>query len=318
MKLLLTDYLTLESNNDLPLDVFEQFGDVVKYENITREELLKEVADTDIILSNKTVIDKEVFEKAENLKYIGLFATGYNNIDIAEAKKRNIPVCNAGSYSTNAVVQQVMGYILMHFTKIPEYNAFVHNDGWKTSPYFSALVYPSDEIYGKTLGIIGFGSIGKAVKRAAEGLGMNVIVNTRTVTPDGETEFVEFDTLLEKSDIITVHCPLTEQSADMFNQETFNKCKDGAFFINTSRGGVVDEYALCNALKSGKLSGAAVDVLKSEPMSEDCPLSDAPNLIITPHTAWAPLTTRKRLLNIVTDNILAFLDGKPKNNVAEN
>ncbi len=318
MKLLLTDYLTLESNNDLPLDVFEQFGDVVKYENITREELLKEVADTDIILSNKTEIDKEVFEKSRSLKYIGLFATGYNNIDIDEAKKRNIPVCNAGSYSTNAVVQQVIGYILMHFTKIAEYNAFVHNDGWKTSPYFSALVYPSDEIYGKTLGIIGYGNIGKAVKRAAEGLGMNVIVNTRTVNPDGETEFVEFDTLLKKSDIITVHCPLTEQSADTFNEETFNKCKDGAFFINTARGGLVDEHALCDALKSGKLSGAAVDVLKKEPMSEDCPLSDAPNLIVTPHTAWAPLTTRKRLLNIVTDNILAFLDGKPKNNVAEN
>lgn len=318
MKLLLTDYITLESNNDLPLDVFEQFGDVVKYENITREELLKEVADVDIILSNKTDIDKEVFENAKNLKYIGLFATGYNNIDIIEAKKRNIPVCNAGSYSTNAVVQQVIGYILMHYTKIPEYNSFVHNDGWKTSPYFSALVFPSDEIYGKTLGIIGFGSIGKAVKRAAEGLGLKVIVNTRTVKPDGETEFVNLDTLLEKSDIITVHCPLTEQSADLFNEETFNKCKDGVFFINTSRGGVVDEYALCNALKSGKLSGAAVDVLKTEPMSEDCPLADAPNLIITPHTAWAPLTTRKRLLNIVTDNIKAFLEGKPKNNVAEN
>lgn len=318
MKLLLTDYITLESNNDLPLDVFEQFGDIVKYENITREELLKEVADVDIILSNKTDIDKEVFENAKNLKYIGLFATGYNNIDIIEAKKRNIPVCNAGSYSTNAVVQQVIGYILMHYTKIPEYNEFVHNDGWKTSPYFSALVFPSDEIYGKTLGIIGFGSIGKAVKRAAEGLGLKVIVNTRTVKPDGETEFVNLDTLLEKSDIITVHCPLTEQSADLFNEETFNKCKDGAFFINTARGGVVDEYALCNALKSGKLSGAAVDVLKTEPMSEDCPLLDAPNLIITPHTAWAPLTTRKRLLDIVTDNIKAFLEGKPKNNVAEN
>lgn len=318
MKILLTDYITLESNNDLPLDVIEQFGDVIKYENITRERLLKEVADTDIILSNKTVIDKMVFEKATNLKYIGLFATGYNNIDINEAKKRNIPVCNAGSYSTNAVVQQVMGYILMHYTKIPEYNGFVQNGGWKSSPCFSALVYPSDEIYGKTLGIIGFGSIGKAVKRAAEGLGMNVIVNTRTVKPDGETNFVSLDTLLKESDIITVHCPLTEQSADMFNKETFDKCKDGAFFINTARGGIVDEYALSDALKSGKLSGAAVDVLKNEPMSEDCPLFNIPNLIITPHTAWAPLTTRKRLLNIVTDNIRAFLQGNPKNNVAEN
>lgn len=317
MKLLLTDCATLKSNNDLNLDVFDRFGKAVKYENITRTELLCEVADADIILCNKTVIDKEVFEKAKCLKYIGLFATGYNNIDIDEAKKRNIPVCNAGSYSTNAVAQQVMGYILMHYTKIPQYNDFVSNGGWKRSPTFSSLVYTGDEVFGKTLGIIGFGSIGKAVKKAAEGLGINVIVNTRTVKDDSEAEFVDLDNLLSSSDIISVHCPLNEQSADMFNSETFNKCKNGAFFINTARGGVVDEQALANALKSGKLSGAAVDVLKQEPMSENCPLYNAPNLIITPHTAWAPLTTRKRLLEIVCDNISAFLSGKTKNNVAQ-
>ena len=316
MKILLTDCSTLQSNNDLDLSVFDRFGKTVKYENITRAELLKEAVDADIILSNKTVIDKEVFSVAKNLKYIGLFATGYNNIDITEAKKRNIPVCNAGSYSTNAVAQQVIAYILMHFTKIAEYNSFVKDGGWKRSPLFSSLVYTSDEVYGKTLGIIGFGSIGRAVKKAAEGLGMKVIVNTRTVREDGETVFVSLDTLLKTSDVISVHCPLNEQSADMFNDETFNKCKDGAFFINTARGGVVDENALCKALESGKLSGAAVDVLKTEPMSEDCPLFSAPKIIITPHTAWAPKTTRERLLGIVTDNITAFLEGRTQNNVA--
>lgn len=316
MKILLTDCSTLQSNNDLDLKVFDRFGKTVKYENITRTELLSEAIDADIILSNKTVIDKEVFSVAKNLKYIGLFATGFNNIDIVEAKKRNIPVCNAGSYSTNAVAQQVMGYILMHYTKIPEYNTFVKDGGWKRSPVFSSLIYTSDEIYGKTLGIIGFGSIGKAVKKAAEGLGMNVIVNTRTVRNEENTVFVDLDTLLKTSDIITLHCPLNEQSADMFNKETFAKCKDGAFFINTARGGVVDENALFDALTSGKLSGAAVDVLKTEPMREDCPLFSAPNIIITPHTAWAPKTTRERLLKIVTDNITAFLEGEPQNNVA--
>ena len=316
MKILLTDCSTLQSNNDLDLSIFDRFGKTVKYKNITRTELLKEAVDADIILSNKTVIDKEVFSVAKNLKYIGLFATGYNNIDITEAKKRNIPVCNAGSYSTNAVAQQVIAYILMHFTKIAEYNSFVKEGGWKRSPVFSSLIYTSDEVCGKTLGIIGFGSIGKAVKKAAEGLGMKVIVNTRTVREDGETVFVDLDTLLKTSDIITVHCPLNEQSADMFNDETFNKCKDGAFFINTARGGVVDENALYKALESEKLSGAAVDVLKTEPMSEDCPLFSAPNIIITPHTAWAPKTTRERLLGIVTDNITAFLEGRTQNNVA--
>ncbi len=316
MKLLLTDCGSLKSNNDLSLEILDSFGKVIKYEDITRTELLKEAVDADIILCNKTVIDKEVIDIAKKLKYIGIFATGYNNIDIAEAKKRNIPVCNAGSYSTNAVVQQVIGYILMHYTKIPEYNTFVQTGGWKKSPYFSALIYSGDEVYGKTLGIIGFGSIGRTVKKAAEGLGMKVIVHTRTVR-DNDAEYVDLDTLLKESDIVTVHCPLTEQSLDMFNQEAFKKFKDGAFFINTARGGVVDEQALACALKSGKLSGAAVDVLKDEPMSEDCPLFDVPNLIITPHTAWAPLATRERLLGIVADNITAFLNGNPKNNVAK-
>ena len=317
MKILLTDCATLQSNNDLSLEILEQFGEIVKYENITRTELLKEVVDADIILCNKTIIDKEVFDSAPILKYIGLFATGFNNIDIIEAKKRNIPVCNAGSYSTNAVTQQVIGYILMHYTKIPEYNKFVKNGGWKDAKIFSPLVFTSDEIYGKTLGIIGFGSIGKAVKKAAEGLGMTVLVNTRTVLNDGETNFVDLDTLLKNSDIVSVHCPLNEQSADMMNDETFSKMKDGAFFINTSRGGTVDEQALFNALESGKLSGAAIDVLKNEPMKKDCILTNAKNLIITPHTAWAPLATRQRLLNIVADNISSFLKGETKNNVAK-
>ena len=315
MKLLLTDCATLRSNGDLPLDSLKRFGDIFEYENITRAELLKEAADADIILCNKTVIDKEVFDAAENLKYIGLFATGYNNIDIEYAKQKGVTVCNAGSYSTDAVTQQVIGYILMHYTAIPEYNEFVKNGGWKKSAVFSPLVFFSDEVAGKTLGIVGYGSIGKSVEKAAKGLGMNVIVYTRTVRENGETRFTDLDTLLKESDIVTLHCPLNAQSADMMNAEAFAKMKDGAFFINTSRGGTVDENALYDALSSGKLSGAAVDVLKKEPMSKDCPLDKAPNLIITPHTAWAPLTTRKRLLGIVESNIEAFLKGVPQNKI---
>ena len=315
MKLLLTDCATLRSNGDLPLDSLKRFGDIFEYENITRAGLLKEAADADIILCNKTVIDKEVFDAAENLKYIGLFATGYNNIDIEYAKQKGVTVCNAGSYSTDAVTQQVIGYILMHYTAIPEYNEFVKNGGWKKSAVFSPLVFFSDEVAGKTLGIVGYGSIGKSVEKAAKGLGMNVIVYTRTVRENGETRFTDLDTLLKESDIVTLHCPLNAQSADMMNAEAFAKMKDGAFFINTSRGGTVDENALYDALSSGKLSGAAVDVLKKEPMSKDCPLDKAPNLIITPHTAWAPLTTRKRLLGIVESNIEAFLKGAPQNKI---
>ena len=315
MKLLLTDCATLRSNGDLPLDSLKRFGDIFEYENITRTKLLKEAADADIILCNKTVIDKEVLDAAKSLKYIGLFATGYNNIDIEYAKQKGVTVCNAGSYSTDAVTQQVIGYILMHYTAIPEYNEFVKNGGWKKSAVFSPLVFFSDEVAGKTLGIVGYGSIGKSVEKAAKGLGMNVIVYTRTVRENGETRFADLDTLLKESDIVTLHCPLNAQSADMMNAEAFAKMKDGAFFINTSRGGTVDENALYDALSSGKLSGAAVDVLKKEPMSKDCPLDKAPNLIITPHTAWAPLTTRKRLLGIVESNIEAFLKGVPQNKI---
>lgn len=317
MKILLTDTITLQNNNDVSLDVFGTFGSVIRYDNITRAELLSEVGDTEIILCNKTVIDREIMENAPNLKYIGLFATGYNNIDIPAAKEKGITVCNAGSYSTNAVAQQVMAYILMHYTKTAEYNSFVKSGGWIGHQVFSALMFTGDEVYGKTLGIIGYGSIGKAVKKAAEGLGINVIVNTRTVKEDGQTRFVDRDTLLKESDIISVHCPLNDESKDMMNADAFRKCKDGAFFINTSRGGVVDEVALANALNSGKLSGAAVDVLKQEPMSEDCPLYKAKNIIITPHTAWAPLTTRERVVKIAADNISAYLNGKPQNNVAK-
>ena len=315
MKLLLTDCATLKANGDLSLDTFKQFGEVVEYENISRAELLKETADTDIILCNKTIIDKEVFDSAPNLKYIGLFATGYNNIDTVYAAKKGVTVCNAGGYSTNAVAQQVMGYILMHYTKIPPYDAFVKSKRKKNAEVFSPLVFSTEEVFGKTLGIVGYGSIGKAVERTAKGLGINVIVYTRTIRENGETEFVDFDTLLKESDIISLHCPLNEQSKDMMNKEAFNKCKDGAFFINTSRGGTVDEDALFDALYTGKLSGAAVDVLRSEPQTEKSQLEKAPNIIITPHTAWAPLATRKRLLGIVEDNIKAFLAGKPQNKI---
>lgn len=315
MRILITDCASLTSGGDLSLEPLKKYGEITEYGNISRAELLKEVADKDIVLCNKTVIDSEVINAAPNLKYIGVFATGYNNIDITLAKQRGIAVCNAGSYSTNAVAQQVIANILLHYTNIPRYNEFVKEGGWKRSPVFSPLVFPTDEVAGKTLGIIGYGNIGKAVEKAAAGLNMNVLVYTRTVRENGVTRFTDFDTLLKNSDIITLHCPLNKQSENMMNEEAFSKCKRGAVFINTSRGGTVDETALLNALKSGRLSGAAIDVLKEEPMSEDCVLADAPNIIITPHTAWAPLSTRRRLLSITCENIDSFLNGKSKNRI---
>ena len=315
MKILVTDSASLKSHNDLTLEVLEQFGKVVEYGGITREELLKEVVDTDILLCNKTVIDREVMSAGDTLKYVGLFATGYNNIDVACAKEKGIVVANAGSYSTNAVAQQTAAYILNHYTKLCEYDKFVKDGGWQGSTVFSPLVYATDEVFDRTIGLIGYGSIAKAVEKIALALGMKVLVYTRTIREDDE-KFVPLDFLLENSDVVSVHCPLNEQSANMFNAETFAKFKDGAYFVNTARGGVMDEVALYNALESGKLSGAAIDVLATEPMPKTCVLMKAKNITITPHTCWAPLTTRKRLLGIVCDNITAFLKGNPKNNVA--
>ena len=315
MKILITDSASLKSCGDLSTEVLKKYGEISEFDNIDRTTLLKEVTDKNIIFCNKTVIDREVIDRAEKLRFIGVFATGYNNIDTEYAKEKGIAVCNAGSYSTNAVAQQVIAYILIHYTQIPKYNEFVKDGGWKRSKIFSPLVFGTDEVAGKTLGIVGYGNIGKAVETAAKGLGMNVIVYTRTVSPNGSTRFVSFDELLENSDVITLHCPLNRESADMMNKEAFAKCRDGAFFINTSRGGTVDEAALYDALCSGKLSGAAVDVLKEEPMAEDCVLFGAPNIIITPHTSWAPLTTRKRLLGIACENLEAFLNGGTKNRI---
>lgn len=317
MKVLIVEIETLTFNNDVSLSVFDTLAEVKYFKTLTREKLLKEIADVDAFLCNKTVVDREVLENAPNLKFIGTFATGYNNIDLDSANEFGVTVSNAPEYSTNAVAQQVMAYILMHYTKIDEYNNFVKSGGWHKSSIFSPLMFATDEVYGKTLGIIGYGSIGKAVSKAAKGLGMNVIVYTRTVREDGETKFVSLNELLSVSDVVTMHCPLNEQSAEMMNKETFGKMKKGAFFINTARGGVVNENALKDSLVSGKLSGAAVDVLKTEPMSETCVLFDAPNIIITPHSAWAPSTTRQRLVELVADNLKAFMDGCPKNVVSK-
>lgn len=316
MKILIADCATLTQNNDLDITVFEKYGDVVYNKNISRNELLNTVHEYDMILCNKTIIDRVVIESAKKLKFIGLLATGYNNIDITAAKENGITVCNAGSYSTSAVAQQVFAYILNHYNAVNRYNDFVQNGGWQQSPTFSVLCFPTDELKDKTIGIIGYGSIGKRVAEIALAFEMNVLVYTRTPKSDNRVRFTSLDELLKNSDIITPHCPLNEQSKEMFNKETFSKMKDRAFFINTARGGIINEQDLAEALKSGKLSGAAIDVLNHEPMSKDCVLKGVPNLIITPHTAWAPLETRKRLLGIVEDNIKAFLNGTPKNKVS--
>ena len=312
MKIVLTDCKTV-TKGDLDLSVFDSIGETVYYDLTPADKLIERVSDADAIICNKTVITAEVMAAAKNLKYIGLFATGYNNIDVEYANAHGITVCNAGSYSTKAVAQQVFAYILNHTNKVADYTGFVNDGGWKNSETFSPFVYKMQELAGKKIGIVGYGSIGKEVAKIANAFSMEVFAFKRNSEVDSTVKFVDIDTLVTESDFVTVHCPLNKDSEKMFNAKMFEKFKDGAYFINTARGAVIDETALKDALLSGKLSGAAIDVLEREPMSRDCELLNLPGLTVTPHVAWAPIETRKRLLGIVTDNLISFISGTPKN-----
>lgn len=314
MKMLLTEAAVLSKSGDVSFKGLERFGELTACQNMSYAELENAIGDYEVLFCNKLNIDKNIIDKAQKLKYIGECATGYNNIDIAYCKEKGITVCNAGEYSTSAVAQQTFAYILNHFSRVAEYDIFVKNDGWINSPVFSPVITTTDELEGRTLGIIGFGSIGRRVAKIAEAFGMRVLVHTRTIR-DNKAEYVSLEELLNKSDVVSLHCPLTAENAEMMNEDTFAKCKNGAYFINTARGGLVNEQALFDALNSGKLSGAAVDVVKTEPMSKNCVLIKAPNITITPHSAWVPVSTRKRLLGIVENNLEGFLNGKPQNKI---
>lgn len=314
MKIVLTDAQTV-LDNLVNADILKQFGEVEEYGLLRYDEVAEKIADADMVVCNKTLLDKNTLRLAKNLKYIGLFATGYNNIDIDYCKVHNITVCNAGSYSTNAVAQHTFALILEHFNNTSNYNKYVKDGRWKRSKTFSPFVYPLSELAGKTLGIVGFGNIGKAVAKIANAFEMRVIAFNRSEKQADGVEFVSFETLLEQSDIVSVHCPLNSESQDMFDKNAFAKMKKGALFVNTARGGVMVEQDLFDALESGHLGGAAIDTLKVEPMEEDCILMGAKNCIMTPHIAWAPVETRVRLINIVADNISAFLNGTPENRI---
>lgn len=311
MRVVILDAKTL-TNDDIDFSVFDEFGEVTIYDYTKYDEIAERVKDSEIILCNKCIMNKETLKNAGNVKYIGLFATGYNNVDIEYTNERNITVCNAGSYSTNAVAQHVFALILEHYNKVGEYNKFVKDGGWIHSEKFSPFK-PMKEMDGRTLGIVGYGSIGKKVAKIAQAFDMKVLAYNRSPKKDESVRFVEMDELLEKSDIVSIHCPLNSDSEKMCNKEFFEKMKDGALFINTSRGGVVDEQALIDAVKSKKVSGAGLDVVAVEPMEKHEEILDIDNIIITPHSAWAPVETRTRLVEIVKNNIKKWVAGAPVN-----
>ncbi len=314
MKIVFTDSGTVFSAADIDVAAYlAPFGEVTFYEDNDPTLTADRIKDADAVLCNKTVLGRAEIDAAPNLRYVGLFATGYNNIDTAYAREKGVDVCNAGEYSTMAVAQHAFALMLELCDKVGKYNAFVQDGGWKRSRFFSIFEYPTCELYGKTLGIVGYGSIGRAVANIALAFGMRVIVYTRTPREDDRVTFVDMQTLLATADFVSCHTPLTPQTTGLFDADAFATMKKGAYFINTSRGGVVVEEALADTVRSGHLGGAAVDVVAKEPMAEDCPLCGVENILITPHVAWAPLDTRLRLLNIVCGNLQAWLDGAPKN-----
>ena len=315
MKIVLTDCATVVSNSDLDLSRLEAFGEVTYYDETPAELTAERIKDADVVILNKTVIGKRELDAAKNLKLIALFATGYNNIDVKYAAERGVAVCNAGVYSTAAVAQHTFAFILEHASAVAQYDKIVREGDWIRSRLFAVFSKPTSELAGRTLGIFGLGAIGTQVARIANAFDMRVIAHSRTPKTVDGVEFVSFDELLGQSDYLTLHCPLTDKTAKMFDAEAFAKMKDRAYFINTARGGVIDEYALRDAVTSGKLSGAGIDVLTVEPMSADCPLYNVPGITITPHIAWAPLETRTRLLDIVISNLESFIAGTPQNKV---
>ncbi len=315
MKIAVLDWATVSSGGDISEDALRALGNAEIFPLTKPEETAERIGNAEVVLCNKVLITSNIIKRCPNLKYIGLFATGFNNINIEAASERGITVCNAGQYSTDAVAQQVFAYILDHYSRIRDYDSLVRAGEWEQSSTFSYFPLPIGELSGKTLSIVGYGSIGRRVAEIGCAFGMNIVISTRTAPNNCPYEVADMHTAARKADILTFHCPLTERTENMINKSLLCEMKKTAVLINTARGSIADESDLAEALKSGIISAAYVDVLKQEPMSSDTPLKNAPNCIITPHTAWAALETRQRLVNIVCENVRAWQRGTPINKV---
>ena len=304
-----------ENPGDLSWKNVENLVDLTVYDRTPQELVIERGKDADILIVNKVQLTEEIISQLPKLKFVATLATGYNQIDGVALRKRNIPLSNIPSYSTNAVAQMVFAYILESVNRVSEYTNSVKNGDWSECKDFCYWNRPLFELDGKTLGIIGFGKIGRRVSEIALTFGMNVLVYTPSGKKDApeKVKFTDMDTVLKNSDFITVHCPLTKDTQGLINNSFISKLKDGACVINTARGAVADEESVSENLKNGKLSCYCTDVLSTEPPSKDNPLLTAPNCFITPHIAWAAYETRLRLLNILEGNIEAFLNNTPTN-----
>ena len=317
MKIVVLDGYALNPG-DLTWDGLKQFGDPTIYDrtNNSSDIIIKTIGDAEIIFTNKTPLPREVLEKVSSVKYIGVLATGYNIVDTVAAKESGIIVTNIPAYGTTAVAQFTFALLLEMCHHVGEHNEAVKKGSWTTSIDFCFWNYPLIELTGKTMGLIGFGRIGQATAKIARAFGLSVLAYDPYFNSEMECNncrFASLDELLARSDIISLHCPLLESTMGIINKSNIKKMKDGVMIINTARGPLIVEKDLSNALNSGKVAGAGIDVVSVEPISADNPLLSAKNCIITPHIAWASRESRLRLMNTAIENLKSFLNGEPTN-----
>lgn len=314
MKIVLLDSFTLNPG-DLSWEPLERLGEFVRYDRTEPADVVARAKGADVILTNKTDVTREVIAELDGLRYIGVQATGYNVVDVDAAAERGVLVCNVPAYSTESVAQTVFAHLLAHTQHVRDHDVAVHQGRWSSCVDFCYWDYPLIELSGLTMGIVGFGQIGRATAKIATAFGMKVVAYNRSTVKDAGdgVEMVELERVFAESDVVSVHCQLTAETEKMIDGRLISLMKAGAMLINTSRGGLVDEGALAEALNEGRIAGAGLDVLSIEPPSADNPLLTAKNCTITPHIAWATKAARQRCLTAVADNIAAFAAGEPVN-----
>lgn len=315
MKIVILDGYT-ENPGDLSWKDLEALGNLTVYDRTAPADIVKRIGDAEIVITNKTPISAETMEACPKIQYVGVLATGYNVVDVDEAKKRGILVTNIPTYGTDAVGQFAIALLLEICHHIGHHSEAVHEGRWENNKDWCFWDYPLIELAGKTMGIIGFGRIGQTTGRIAQALGMKVLAYDAYKNPALENEsckYAELDEVLANSDVIALHCPLFPSTEGMINKETIAKMKDGVIILNNSRGPLIVEQDLADALVSRKVYAAGLDVVSTEPIRGDNPLLTAPNCFITPHISWAPKESRQRLMNIAVDNVKAFLNGEPVN-----
>ncbi len=300
---------------DISWEPLNELGEVTLYERTKPDEIIERIKGAEIVLTNKVVITRSIIENSPALRYIGVLATGYNVVDLEAANEKEVVVTNIPAYSTHAVAQLVMALLLEICHNVAHHSRAVFEGRWEKSKDFTFWDTPLIELNGKTMGIIGYGQIGQAVAKIALAMGMRVVVHTRSKVSDSSVVQLPLDQFLKESDIISLHSPLNAETHELIRQETIGKMKDGVIIINTGRGALVNEKDLAEALQSGKVFAAGVDVVSEEPIRGDNPLLKAPNLFITPHIGWATYDSRLRLMEIATANVAGFISGKIQNQV---